>query len=75
MDADVPGEVMLAAIRDDLISKVEMSPTTDGPNDGGTISLKRTDGELTMYAVGFVKGPMVIVTLWGGAAPSPPSRS
>jgi hypothetical protein len=69
LDGQVPGETMLAAIRDDLISKVEMSPTDEGPNDGGTITLKRTDGEVTMYAVGFVKQPMVIVTLWAGAAP------
>jgi hypothetical protein len=69
LDGEVPGETMLAAIRDDLISKVEMAPTSEGPNDGGTITLKRTDGEVTMYAVGFVKQPMVIVTLWAGAAP------
>ncbi len=69
LDADVPAEVMLAAIRDDLISNVQMVPTSDGPNDGGTITLKRTDGELSMYAVGFMKRHLVIVTLWGGAAP------
>jgi hypothetical protein len=69
LDAEVPAEVMLAAIRDDLISKVGMAPTSEGPSDGGTVTLKRTDGEVTMYAVGFVKQPMVIVTLWAGAAP------
>ena len=45
-----------------------MSPTSDGPNDGGTVSLKRTDGQVTMYAVGFVKEPMVIFTIWAGLA-------
>jgi len=69
IDDATPAETVLASIRDELIADVQMSPTTDGPNDGGTISLKRTDGEVTMYAVGFVKEPMVIVTLWAGAAP------
>jgi hypothetical protein len=69
IDDATPAETVLASIRDELVADVEMSPTTDGPNDGGTISLKRTDGEVTMYAVGFVKEPMVIVTLWAGAAP------
>jgi hypothetical protein len=69
IDDATPAELVLASIRDELVARVEMSPTTDGPNDGGTISLKRTDGEVTMYAVGFVKEPMVIVTLWAGSAP------
>lgn len=69
IDDGTSAETVLAAIRDELVADVQMSPTTDGPNDGGTISLKRTDGEVTMYAVGFVKEPMVIVTLWAGAAP------
>jgi hypothetical protein len=68
LDADVPAEQMLTAVRDELIQGVQMTPTSDGPNDGGTVSLKRTDGQVTMYAVGFVKGPMVIYTVWGGAA-------
>ena len=69
IDDATPGDAVLASIRDELIAEVQMGPTTEGPNDGGTISLKRTDGEVTMYAVGFVKEPMVIVTLWAGAAP------
>jgi hypothetical protein len=69
IDDATSAETVLAAIRDELVADVQMSPTTEGPNDGGTISLTRTDGEVTMYAVGFVKEPMVIVTLWAGAAP------
>jgi hypothetical protein len=68
IDADVPPEMMLAVVRDELVESVGMAPTSDGPNDGGTVSLKRTDGEVTLYSVGFVKGQMVIFTTWGGSA-------
>lgn len=69
LDGGTPGEAVLASIRDELTGQVQLEPTLDGPNDGGTFSLKRTDGEVTMYAIGFVKEPMVIVTVWAGSAP------
>lgn len=68
IDGDMPAGQALAEVRDDLVTEVEMTSTSDGPNDGGTISLKRTGGDYTMYSIGYVKGPMVIVTSWGGSA-------
>lgn len=68
VDAPIPAEDVLAAARDELIVNAGFGPTSQGPNDGGTISLERTDGDVTLYSVGFVKENFVIVTTWGGLA-------
>lgn len=68
VDDGTPPEDVLMAVRDELVGRVEFVPTPEGPNDGGTISLARTDGEVTLYSVGFVKANFVIVTTWGGRA-------
>lgn len=69
-DAFGPGEG-LAAIRDVLLAS-GFRPTSQGPNDAGTVSLttsfpiQGTDVDVTVYSVGFVKDRFVIFTTWGG---------
>jgi hypothetical protein len=55
----------LAIIRDSLLAR-GLEPTNEGPNDGGTISLKGSEGDATVYAVGFVKQNFIIFTVWAG---------
>lgn len=66
LDAAVSATEMLAAIRDEIVRDAGLTPTTDGPNDGGTVSLKKQEGDVTLYSVGFVKDRMVIFTTTGG---------
>ena len=68
LDAPIPPETVLSAIRDELIRDAGMAPTPEGPNDGGTVSLKRVDGDVILYSVGFVKGNMIVFTTTGGLA-------
>jgi hypothetical protein len=66
LDAPVSANEVLASVRDELIEDAGMSLTGDGPNDGGTVSLKRTEGDVILYSIGFVKEQMVIFTTSGG---------
>ena len=66
LDSSVTASEMLASVRDEIVQEAGMSPTKDGPNDGGTVSLKRQDGDVTLYSVGFAKDQMVIFTTTGG---------
>lgn len=66
LDAAVPATEMLAAIRDEIVRDAGLTPTNDGPNDGGTVSLKKQEGDVTLYSVGFAKDQMVIFTTTGG---------
>lgn len=65
-----PGEG-LARVRDYLLEE-GFQPTSQGPNDGGTVSLATTipvpnaDVDVTVYSVGFIKERFVIFTTWGG---------
>jgi hypothetical protein len=68
LDGPAPAEAVLMSIRDELIRDAGLTPTPEGPNDGGTVSLKRADGEIVLYSVGFVKQNMVIFTTTGGLA-------
>jgi hypothetical protein len=68
LDAPVAATDVLASIRDELIRDTGLTPTPDGPNDGGTVSLKRQDGEVILYSVGFVKENLVVFTTAGGLA-------
>lgn len=68
LDAPIPAASVLASIRDELIRDGGLAPTPDGPNDGGTVSLKRVDGDVILYSVGFIKGNMVVFTTTGGMA-------
>lgn len=68
LDAPAPATDVLAAIRDELIRDTGLTPTPEGPNDGGTVSLKRQDGEIVLYSVGFVKENLIIFTTAGGLA-------
>jgi hypothetical protein len=43
------------------------SLNSDGPNDGGTFTLQKTDGDFQVIMVGFVKENMIIMTMTGGA--------
>ncbi len=66
LDAPIPVSDVLASVRDELIADAGMSLTDDGPNDGGTVSLKRIEGEVILYTLGFVKEHVVIFTTTGG---------
>jgi hypothetical protein len=68
IDEPVPPEEALADARDLLIGNQGFEPTPEGPNDGGTVSLVKTDDQLKLYAIGFVKNDTVIFTMWGGLA-------
>ena len=68
LDSSVTATEMLATIRDEIVRDAGLSPTNDGPNDGGTVSLKKQDGDVTLYSVGFAKDQMVIFTTTGGLA-------
>jgi hypothetical protein len=39
----------------------------EGPNDGGTFTLGKTDGDFEVVMVGFIKENMIIITNTGGA--------
>lgn len=68
LDGPIAAESVLASIRDELIRDAGLALTPEGPNDGGTVSLKRVDGDVILYSVGFVKQNMVIFTTTGGMA-------
>jgi hypothetical protein len=61
----VPAD-FLAEVRNSLIQNQGFQPVPGAPNDGGTTSLSKAQGDVVVYAVGFVKNEMVIFTLWGG---------
>jgi hypothetical protein len=61
----VPAD-MLSEIRTMLVQNEGFSLVPDAPNDGGTASLQKPDGEVMVYAVGFVKHELVIFTIAGG---------
>ena len=66
LDSTVTAIEMLAVVRDEIVRDAGLTPTNDGPNDGGTVSLKKQDGDVTLYSVGFAKDQMVIFTTTGG---------
>jgi hypothetical protein len=66
LDASVTATEMLAVVRDEIVRDAGLAPTDDGPNDGGTVSLKKQDGDVTLYSIGFAKDQMVIFTTTGG---------
>jgi len=66
LDSSVTATEMLATVRDEIVRDAGLTPTNDGPNDGGTVSLKKQDGDVTLYSVGFAKDQMVIFTTTGG---------
>lgn len=68
LDSTVTATEMLAVVRDEIVRDAGLTPTNDGPNDGGTVSLKKQDGDVTLYSVGFAKDQMVIFTTTGGLA-------
>jgi hypothetical protein len=66
LDSMVTATEMLASVRDEIVRDAGLSPTNEGPNDGGTVTLKKQDGDVTLYSVGFAKDQMVIFTTTGG---------
>jgi hypothetical protein len=41
-------------------------PSDAGPNDEGTITLQKVEGDIQHFAVGFIKENMIIITIAGG---------
>ena len=66
LDSTVTATEMLASVRDEIVRDAGLAPTNEGPNDGGTVTLKKQDGDVTLYSVGFAKDQMVIFTTTGG---------
>ena len=66
LDSSVTATEMLASVRDEIVRDAGLTPSNDGPNDGGTVTLKKQDGDVTLYSVGFAKDQMVIFTTTGG---------
>ena len=58
----------LAGVRNTLIEKQGLSPSSEGPNDGGTFTLSKTENDIKLMAVGFIKANMIIVTMSGGVS-------
>ena len=65
IDQPVPAEEALEGARDRLLQD-GFTQTPEGPNDGGTVSLSKTEDQIKLYAVGFVKNDTIIFTMWGG---------
>ena len=61
----VPGD-LLTEVRAQLLAQQGFSLVPGAPNDGGTASLQKNEGEAVVYAVGFVKNEMVVFTIWAG---------
>lgn len=55
-------------VRTSAIREEGYSLVPGAPNDGGTASLVKRDGELAFYLVGFIKNDTVVFTGWGGLA-------
>jgi hypothetical protein len=56
----------LAGVKASLMQKMSLSPSDEGPNDGGTFTLVRIDDDMKLVSVGFIKENMIIVTMTGG---------
>jgi hypothetical protein len=66
LDSPTAARALLASAREEIVREVGLAPTPDGPNDGGTVSLKKQDGDVSLYSVGFAKDQMVVYTTVGG---------
>src|SRR4051794_31464149 len=66
LDRSIGAGDALQVLRDTYVQKQGMSPSADGPNDGGTFTLDKVENNIKLCAVGFVKDDMVIVTITGG---------
>lgn len=56
----------LIAVRQRLIDAQGFVPSDLGPNDGGTFTLQRMEGNVQVLTLGFIKENMIIVTSVGG---------
>jgi hypothetical protein len=66
LEGSVGAGEALALTRDRLIQG-GFTPTTAGPNDGGTYTLRKADPQADGTVVGFIKENMIIVTVAAGA--------
>jgi hypothetical protein len=55
-------------IRQEAITKDGYSLVPGAPNDGGTASLMKHEGDKAAFQVGFIKANMVVFTFWVGLA-------
>jgi hypothetical protein len=69
LDGPLGGGDALAGVKQTLIQKNGFMPSDEGPNDGGTFTLAKTDDTIKLLAVGFIKGNWIIVTMTGGLPP------
>jgi hypothetical protein len=65
-DASLSYEGFLDELRRQAIQEDGYELVPGAPNDGGTASLQKFDGEAAAYQVGFIKRDMVIFTRWVG---------
>lgn len=58
----------LIVVKNYLMQEQGLVPSPVGPNDGGTFTLTKQEGQAEIFMVGFIKENMVIVTSTGGLA-------
>jgi hypothetical protein len=66
LDGRIGAGDALELTRARLTGPAGFAPTADGPNDGGTYTLRKVDGRVDGTIVGFIKENMIIVTLAAG---------
>lgn len=67
LDSGIGAGDALRSQRDYWQTTGEYTPTEDGPNDDGTMSLVKEGDASISYLVGFIKENMIIITIVGGA--------
>jgi hypothetical protein len=68
VDEPVSFSGFLDRIRQDAIANEGFTLVPGAPNDGGTASLMKREGDLAAYEVGFIKANFVVFTRWVGLA-------
>lgn len=66
LDTGIGAGDALIVVKNYLMQEQGLEPSPIGPNDGGTFTLMKQDGQAEIYMVGFIKENMVIVTSTGG---------
>jgi hypothetical protein len=66
LDSGIGAGDALIVIKDHLMNQEGLAPSPVGPNDGGTFTLTKLEGQAEIFMVGFIKENMVIVTSTGG---------
>lgn len=66
LDTGIGAGDALLSVKNFYIDQQGFIPSDDGPNDGGTFTLGKTDSGIDFIMIGFIKENMVFVTLVAG---------